>query len=335
MQKFKVLFFNLLLLFVLLTIVELSLRFKYPEYQYYYRTHPKQPDLEEILAKTDTSWLTPDQDLGWVCQQKEQLSFPSPPVEGIAYQINEQGFRNSFNFQDSFPPHQKRILLIGDSFLFGIYQPEEKTILAHLQASKGEDYLFFNIAVPAWGLDQMYLAYQKYVELIQPDQVIFTFVDDDLMRSLEILFHGCGRKPCLKVAGQQLVTNTDNPAWWEYLCWNNQIGNRLLLAHYQTQAIELAKVIFSKIIQHEKASGRRPSFLRIPAWVDLQKQEPRTVFDLTDFMEAHEVQYLELYDHLIQLSSDRYSQYYIADDGHFTEQGTKMAAEYLLPWIIE
>ena len=328
MQKLKVLFFNLFLLFILLVLVEAGLWFFFPDYQYYYRTHPGQPDLEAILAKTDTNWLAPHSQLGWVCQQNADLQFPTPPLaEPIAYHINQQGFRNTFDFNGPFPKHKKRILLLGDSFLFGIYLPEQKTIVSHLQLAKGEDYLFFNVSVPAWGLDQMYLAYQEYIDRIKPDQVILAFVDDDLMRSLEILFHGCGQKPCLKIDGNKLVANNDNPDWWEYLCWNNQIGNRLLRSYYEQKAIRLAKFMLADIIQNEKERGRKPAFFRIPALIDLQKKEPRKVFNMVDFMDSKEVHYLELFD---TLSKKNYTEYYIPDDGHFTADGAKLFSDYVL-----
>ncbi|MFT5165226.1 MAG: hypothetical protein ACI8P3_000450 [Saprospiraceae bacterium] len=329
----KILFFNLLLLSGLLLLVEAALWHLYPDYKYYYRTHPGQPNLEEILAKTDTCWLTPHPKLGWVCQQQQILEFPTPPTDGISYQINEQGFRNAFNFTDSFPPHKKRILLLGDSFMFGIYLPEQQTIASRLQVEKGEDYLFFNVAIPAWGLDQMYLAYLEYIELINPDQVILAFVDDDLMRSLEILFHGCGRKPSLKIQKDQLVANEDNPLLWEYLCWNNQTGNRLLLGFYQRQAARLAEFMLVDIIHRESAFGRTPAFVRIPALVDLQNEVPRPVFSMVDFMKSQEVPYLELYDSLARLPAREFEAYYIPDDGHFTAEGAGMMAAYILNLI--
>ena len=331
MRIVKVIFFNLILLSGLLLLVEAGLWFFFPDYQYYYRTHPGQPDLENILAKTDTNWLKPHPALGWVCQQKKALQFPSPPFsEAVTYTINEQGYRNAFDFNDSFPEHKKRILLIGDSFLFGIYLQEQKTIASQLQLIKGEAYIFYNVAIPAWGLDQMYLAYQEYVDLIKPDQVILAFVDDDLMRSLEILFHGCGRKPCFKIEDQKLVDNNDNPNWWEYLCWNNQIGNRLLHSFYEQKAIKLAKFMLTDIIKQEKQMGRSPSFIRIPALVDLQNKESRPIFNMVDFMKTKEVNYLELYD---TLSSQNFSPYYIPDDGHFTEEGARLLADYISKWI--
>jgi hypothetical protein len=326
----KLIFINLIVLSGLLILIEASLWLVFPDYKYYYRTHPGQPDLNEILIKTDTGWLAPDSELGWVCQQKTALNFPTPPVDGISYQINAQGFRNAFDFNDSLPEHKKRILLIGDSFMFGIYLPEQKTISSQLQFAKGEDYLFFNLAVPAWGLDQMYLAYYQYVDLIKPDQVILAFIDEDLIRSLEILFHGCGRKPCLKIENNRLVNNEDNPQWWEYICWNNQLGNRLLRAYYERKAIGLAKFMLTDIVQRENELGRKPSFIRIPAQIDLQKKEARKTFNMVDFMKGQNVNYLELYDTLL---IQNFNEYYIPDDGHFTEKGTELMSGYISKWI--
>ncbi len=326
----RILIVNFVLLITLLTAVEISLRLVYPDYHYYYRTHPAQPDLQEILAKNDTNWLQPDPDLGWICQQKTFLQFPTPPVEGIAYTINQEGFRNAFDLTSSFPEGKKRILLLGDSFMFGIYLQEQETIAARLQTALGTDYLVINVAVPAWGLDQMYLAYQKYVDLIQPDQVILAFLDDDLMRSLEILFHGCGRKPCLKLENDQLVTNEDNPHWWEYFCWNNQIGNRLLRIYYLRKAAKLGHFMLEDIVRQENAKGRSPIVVRIPALVDLEHQVPRKVFSMSCLVRDHQATYLELYDSLVRLESEEFEPLYITDDGHFTTKGAKFFTGYLL-----
>ncbi len=332
-SRIKVILFNLALLIVLLWGVEMLLWRLFPNYQYYYRTHPAQPDLEAVLAKSDTAWLRPHDEFGWVCQQKSSLPFPSPPIDGIHYQINQEGFRNAFNFADSNSMHKKRILLLGDSFMFGIYLEEEETITARLQKAKGADYQFYNIAVPAWGLDQMYLAYREYVSQIQPDQVILAFVDDDLMRSLEILYHGCGPKPCLKIEDGRLVPNHDNPHWWEYLCWNNQIGNRFLRMHYQRKARRLARFMLTDIIKRELTQGRQLALVRIPAWVDLEAKVSRKRFSMSDLAMEYQLPYLELYDTLAALPPATYSEYYLPDDGHFSAAGASMLADYLDDWI--
>lgn len=329
MKTLKILLINLLLLCLLLAGLELFLRLTNPDYQYYFRTNPAQPNLEEVLAANKGQWLREDAELGWVCKQDSLLLFPSPPLAGIPYQINTQGFRMPFDLGDSLPAGKKKVLLLGDSFLFGIYLPEQETITAQLQRIKGEDYVFYTLAVPAWGLDQMYLAYQQYVDLIQPDQVLMAFVDDDFMRTQEILFHGCGRKPCLKLEDDQLVPNADGPQFWEFLCWHNQLGNRLLLGYYERKAARLCQFFFADIIQHEKQAGRSPAFMRIPAKVDLDRQEAREVFSMESFMTEQGVRYTELYGSFSEMGPVRYSRLYIPDDGHPTTVGAKRLAQEL------
>ncbi len=333
MNAFKVIFYNCVILMLLFFIVELSLRQLFPNYHYYYRTHPQQANFDELLAKTDTNWVEANQDLGWVCQQKVNLAFPSPPRRGVHYKINSQGFRNSFDFRNSLSTDQKRVLLIGDSFLFNIYLSENETTTNYLQNEKGTDYLFYNMAVPAWGIDQMYLAYQKYVNLVQPDQVIFVFVDEDFLRSMDALFYACGEKPCFKIEDNDLQINEDPPMLWEHLCWHNQIGNRMLRAYYEQKSAELAQFMFEEIIVNEKKAQRNPAFIRIPALVDLQNAEAREVFSMEKLMKKHEVNYLELYDTLAALPEEIYSSYYILDDGHLSESGAELLGDYILEWV--
>ena len=332
-MRFKVIAVNLLVLLGLLAVLEIGLRIASPDYVYYYRTHHQQPNLQELLAKTDTNWLQVDETLGWICQQKSDLLFPTPPVEGISYQINSQGFRNSFDFTDTVSTEKKRILLLGDSFTFGIYLSEEQTITSHLRKAMGDSCIFYTVAVPAWGLDQMYLAYQKYVDLIQPDQVVLAFVDDDLFRSLEILYHGCAIKPCFKLEGGQLVDNNDPPHWWEHLCWNNQIGNRILRIYYERKAADLGRFMLEDVVQKEIAAGRRPALIRIPAFVDLEGEVPRKLFDMSTMAQTYEVPYIQLYDTLSPLPIDLLRIYYIPDDGHPTAKGAELLSKYFLECI--
>ncbi len=332
-MRLKVIAVNLLTFFCLLGLVEISLRVASPDYVYYYRTHHQQPNLQEILAKADTNWLQVDKELGWVCQQKSDLLFPTPPVEGVYYQINQQGFRNPFNFEDSLATDKKRILLLGDSFTFGIYLSEEQTITAHLQKAMGDSCLFYTVAVPAWGLDQMYLAYQKYVDLIQPDQVVLAFVDDDLFRSLEILYHGCAIKPCFKIEEGELVANHDPPHWWEHLCWNSQITNRFLRIYYERKAADLGRHMLGDIVEKEIAAKRKPALVRIPAFVDLEQGVPRKRFDMSSLAQTYDVPYLQLYDSICPLPLAKISGYYIPDDGHPTAAGAELVADYILDCI--
>lgn len=333
MKTVKVLFFNLALLFVFLLLTEGILWCLYPDYQFYYRTHPAQPDLEQVAAKVDTNWLQKHSTLGWVCQNKSNLVFPSPPRAPIPYQINAQGFRSAYDFDEPPVKTKKRILLIGDSFTFSIYLSEASTLSRQLQQLKGDNYEFYTLAIPAWGLDQMYLAYQEYIERLQPDQVVLSFIDDDLMRALEIVYHGCGRKPALKVEKDRLVENEDNPHFWEYLCWNNQIGNRILRMYYQRKAATLAQMILTKIIEKEQAFSRDPLFVRIPALLDLERKIPREIFSMQDLMQEKEVNYVELYDSLSSKTINEARSYYITDDGHFNEKGNQFLARVIVKYI--
>ena len=328
MKPLKILVVNLLIFGVLFAAVEGVLRWQAPDYAYYYQTHPAQPDLVEVLARCTATWPRPDADLGWTIRPQETLDFPSPPRTGVRYDINAEGFRMPFDLTDSIAEEKRRVLLLGDSFLFGIYLNEAATVTAQLRDTLGEEFVFYPIAVPAWGLDQMYLAYQKYVDVIRPDQVILTFIDDDLMRSLEILYHGVGRKPRLKIADGQLVPNHDNPARWETICWNNQIGNRLLRAHHERRAAELGAFMLRDIAQRERAAGRTLSVVRIPARVDLDAGEARPIFDLGEAVTAQGGQYRALFE---PFSREDYADYYIPDDGHFTEAGVERLVEELIP----
>lgn len=51
----------------------------------------------------------------------------------------------------------------------------------------------FNVTVPGWGIDQMYLAYRRYRDLLRPHVVVLVFLDEDVNRVVEA--YRPGREP--------------------------------------------------------------------------------------------------------------------------------------------
>ncbi|KAA3637923.1 MAG: hypothetical protein DWQ02_05950, partial [Bacteroidetes bacterium] len=132
MRYTKLIIYNLSILLVLFLLLEAGFRIFKPDYEYYERTCAAD-FMDEAYLKTDTNWVQPDSDLGWVCRQKEQLNFYRPDFFHIAYHINSQGFRSpEFSSRMDSAINKKRVLLLGDSFLFGIFLEEPQTVSSQL-----------------------------------------------------------------------------------------------------------------------------------------------------------------------------------------------------------
>lgn len=81
-------------------------------------------------------------------------------------------------------------MVLGDWFTFGVYVEEPKTLPAHLATQLGEGFELFNVSSPGWGVDQMYLAYRKFVEVLDPDVVVLVYINDDVRRAFESEIEG-------------------------------------------------------------------------------------------------------------------------------------------------
>jgi len=330
----KVLFINLLVLFACFMAVEIVFRILHPGYVYYEQTYRDKFATSTNIKGVDTNWVKTVPDLGWVCKEGPYLQFYDPGFANIAYQINPQGFRNPTSF-DSIPiqKNKNRILLIGDSFLFGIFLADTQTIAYHLQQQLGEEAEVYNLSVPAWGLDQMYLAYQKYVDLFQPDQVIFFQIDDDIARLAEAFYWGVGIKPVFKLENGQLLERGGQEGrlnmLQSYFYFNSKVINHLYQQSCLRECSPIAAHIFDQLIDQEKAAGRKLMVLRYPRIQQIDDHSFTVPFDYQGYFSKKEAHFIDLNDWLAKKGAAAYSSLYLPQDGHPSAQGTQEISRHL------
>ena len=81
------------------------------------------------------------------------------------------------------PLNNKRdkILILGDSFTFGLYLKDNDTYMNKLQ-NKFSQYNLINSSVPGWSLEDYYLFTKNYCKTINPKKIIVILNDGDLAR---------------------------------------------------------------------------------------------------------------------------------------------------------
>jgi len=79
-----------------------------------------------------------------------------------------------------------RIALVGDSYTFGEEVAYEHTWGYLLEKALGPGFQVLNFGVPAYGIDQAYLRFEKDVREWKPKIVILGFISHDLMRSMSV-----------------------------------------------------------------------------------------------------------------------------------------------------
>jgi hypothetical protein len=128
----------------------------------------------------DRSYFIYDAELGWTVgsnrQSPDGLYFSS--VEGI------RSAGPNIRMADRTP--RFRVALIGDSNAFSFEVPFEDSWGFHLQRLLGDDVQVLNFGVDGYGIDQMYLRYQRDVRPWNPEVVVIGFIDHDLWRTMAV-----------------------------------------------------------------------------------------------------------------------------------------------------
>jgi hypothetical protein len=80
---------------------------------------------------------------------------------------------------------RKRVILIGDSFIYGWNVARDETIDRLLSARLGDQFEVINLGTRGYGLDQMVLVANEVIPQLSPDDVVVGIIADDLKRSCQ------------------------------------------------------------------------------------------------------------------------------------------------------
>jgi GDSL-like lipase/acylhydrolase family protein len=310
---------NLLSIVALLVAADLYLSWK--GLQPYRRTYPGEYQGEEGVR-----WARADPHLGWTINS-----------DILPGEINPQGFRDTKDFEN--PPREgrARVMMLGDSFVVGSRLVQSDRILpALVRARLGDGYDVFNLAVAGWGVDQMYLAYERYKKAIAPDFVVLAFIDDDVKRVLEAYRTGERlTKPSFTVEGGALTerdARRHSPPALDRLFGRSVILSMAAREWYlAADARPVVGHIFRNIARDMQISGGRLVILRIPTRDDdhLATRLRRRLYDFaSEVAGLEEATYLDAGD-AITTKADWKSDLYI-EDGHLNAKGNDLLVDYLV-----
>ena len=112
---------------------------------------------------------------GWTTKKNIKIF-----VEGHSYTTNNIGERSTVNYKKDETKYE--VLVLGDSMTFGEGISDEFVWTNIVKKNKNVNII--NLAVPGYGIDQMYLVLTETIEIYKPDLVILAFVKDDFARSM-------------------------------------------------------------------------------------------------------------------------------------------------------
>ena len=137
---------------------------------------PSEVEGSNFEAAADTGWrMKPNHTFQWTVETRTDI-----------YAANAQGFRSPHDFSQ--PPAQF-VGLAGDSFAWGLGVDYRETFGDRIEQAMSRPGLetrqsVFNVALPGFGIDQMWISVRTHLLPRKPRLVIVAFIDDDFSRSL-------------------------------------------------------------------------------------------------------------------------------------------------------
>ncbi len=123
-----------------------------------------------------------DSELGWLPGPNMDILTVKPDAEGEYYALritsDENGFRVFGNLESG---DKKKILFIGDSYTQAMEVSDSKIYFSQLQDDLNIE--VFGLGTGGYGTLQSYLLLQKWIELIQPDIVVYQFCTNDFVNN--------------------------------------------------------------------------------------------------------------------------------------------------------
>jgi len=223
-----------------------------------------------------TEWRVPmktyDERRGWALQPGHYSYFDTKAARRVDVSINELGLRNRPLSRES-EPGVERIMLLGDSFVFGAPLDEDHTISARLQARAGESFEIVNVGVPGYGTGQEY----RLVEELQARgyrlgrKLVLAFFTNDIQDNLGLDYSTMGRnhvQPAFDVdaAGNLQQTLSEPPRAPTGQGAGEWLGT-LLFFQFLRYQLEVVLVSHPSMLRTVEAVGMAPALPRTPGIV--------------------------------------------------------------------
>ena len=215
-----------------------------------------------------------DEEIGWLTIANKTFKDTVQDAGGEAYVVDYQTVKDGFRMYGKLDSDTlKKVWFIGDSYTQSVEVSNDKTFYHHLKDSLPIE--VFAYGASGHGTLQEYLIFEKYVEQIQPDLVVWQYCSNDFIDNYDQLEMEAGykigaRRPYLNLDGSienkmplsnwLKISEYSRLGYGGYILWQ-KMKNKLLkeemaeyyIAHqrrnYQPfdQAVQITDLILKKI----------------------------------------------------------------------------------------
>jgi hypothetical protein len=145
-----------------------------------------------------------DANLGWFhAPHSRGRSFEGGPDAGQV-RINGLGLRGPEVSRDPLPG-ASRVLVLGDSFVFGVGVDEEHLFSSELQRRLGRGYEVVNLGVSGYSTDQELLLFESLGASLQPSVVLLVMCDNDFTGNTQDFVYHAYYKPRFDMSPAGLI----------------------------------------------------------------------------------------------------------------------------------
>lgn len=212
-------------------------------------------------------WNTYDLRRGWTLKPGRYSYFHVQALRRVDVVINELGLRNGPVSRET-KPGVERVIVLGDSFVFGPQLNAGETITSQLQDFAGASFEIVNVSVPGYGTGQQY----RLVEELQAKgyqlgrKLILVFFTNDIQDNLGLEYSTLERNPWQPSFGVDASGNLQQTVPRPHQTDGG--GGRGLLA----------RSLFAQFLRYylEVLVVSHPFILRIVEAVDMTPSLPRT-----------------------------------------------------------
>ena len=248
------------------------------------------------------------------------------------YSSNGQGMRAAEDFPDTCAGH--RIVMVGDSFFFGSGIALDRTIGAQLADSLSHRFDVYNVAMPGFGIDQIWMSLRHNSLSLCPELIVVGFVDDDWNRSLTA-FRDVERmtKPTFVLDGDSLRPQrpSDKPGGFKgsvlqhSAIWRaiEVVSRRLSYRTGRGEWFSLNAAMLEAMVRDARARGVAILFVRLPA-----RDGWRSIPALRRTMARISAPYIDLADPSVARSD-----IHLNGDTHLNALGDAYVAGEIARWI--
>lgn len=295
----------------------------------------------------DASLLTSDAELGWRLKPGAARTMTG---RGGPYhvQISQAGLRDRY-YDYSKPADAYRVVVLGDSYVFGAGGVEQHEILTELIEARHPRLEVINLGVPGYSLDQELLLLKREGLRYEPDLVVVcAFWNDDNESFLTYHPKIARPKPALRRVGGELHIDPPSFSGWEKLFDASHLA-RFIERRVATLKAKQRSAPLRDIRDEERAfcfqaaiaamrdacraAGAELVFVYIPFPWGQQAAPVLLQLVLEDAARRGDVLYLDLLPTLYQQPAQ--SPPFFPGDGHLNSHGHQLVADRLEQFLVE